>query len=182
MSNFQVIDLIFAILLGLLIIRGYVRGFITELLSWAGLVLGILAAVFFHPAGAAYIRTKTMEDVRFVPEILAFIGIFLIVMLVSKILKRMLKDVVTGSNLGKLDKILGAAFGFAEGIAAASLVLFVLSVLQPIFTGLKPLIDDSIFAQILLPHLNKIPLDKGKEIIDTAMRAPSVSWQKYFWV
>ena len=180
MSDFQMIDLIFAILIALLVIRGYLRGFITELFSWAGLVLAILAAVFFHPAGAAYIRKNIMSEVRYVPEILAFIAIFLITILVSKMLRRLLKDVVTGSHLGNLDKILGAVFGLVEGLAVVTLVLFVLNV-QPIF-DISKLISDSIFAQIILPHINKIPLDREKDALNTALFVLPSFILKYFGV
>ena len=161
------IDMIFIILIALLVIRAYMRGFIKEFFSWAALVVAILAAVFFHPAGAELIREKAMPEVRYVPEILAFIGVFLITMLVCKMLERMLKDVVMGAKLGSLDKILGAFFGLAEGFAVIALILFVLSV-QPLFDT-STLIGDSIFAQILLPHLNKIPLENGMDVIDNVV-------------
>ena len=178
MSNFQVIDLIFVILIALMVIRSYMRGFLSEFFSWAALVVAILAAVFFHPAGAALIRKNIMPTVRYVPEILAFVGVFLIATLVCKMLERMLRDVMMGAKLGNLDKILGAFFGFAEGLALTALVLFVLSV-QPLFDTSK-LVGDSIFAQILLPHIIRIPLDKGKDIIETARPGSLSFWLEYF--
>ena len=171
MSNIPVIDLVFAIFIVLMIIHGYVKGFVEEFFSWASFVLAILAAVFLHPAGAAFIRKSIMQDVRYVPEILAFIGIFLVVMLLIKMVERVLKDVVKGAKLGTVNKILGLIFGLLEGFALVALLLFVLSV-QPIFDVSK-IIGDSIFAEILLPHFNKIPLDKGKEIISTTLIFPS---------
>jgi membrane protein required for colicin V production len=176
MSNFQVIDLIFGILIALIAIHGYVGGLIREIFSWAALVIAILAAVFFHPAGAAIIRQKVMPNVRYVPEILAFIGVFLIAMLVCKMIERLLRDVVAGANLGKLDKILGLVFGFIEGLAVTALILFVLSV-QHLF-DISKLIGDSIFAQILLPHLPEIPFNKGPDITEVIMVVPPSSWLK----
>jgi membrane protein required for colicin V production len=148
-------------------IHGYVKGFVEEFFSWAALVISIIAAVFLHPAGAAFIREKAMKDVRFVPEILAFVAIFIIVMLFFKMLERVLKDVIMGAKLGGINKLLGLIFGLLEGFALTALVLFVMSV-QPVFDVSK-ILGDSIFAQILLPHFSKIPLEKGKEIITTTL-------------
>lgn len=170
MSNLPVIDLVFAILIVLMVIHGYVKGFVEEFFSWASLVLAILAAVFLHPAGAAFIRKSIMQNVKYVPEILAFIGIFFVVTLFIKMLERVLKDVVKGARLGGVNKFLGLFFGLLEGFALVALILFVLSV-QPVFDVSK-ILGNSIFADIMLPHFNKIPLNKGKEIITTTLVFP----------
>ena len=166
MGNFPVIDLIFLILIVLMLIHGYAKGFVEELFSWAALVLSMLAAVFLYSPGAAFIRKKTMENVRFIPEILAFIAVFLIVMLLIKMLERVLKDIIMGANLGGVNKVLGAVFGLIEGFALTAIILFILSI-QPLFDASK-VIGDSIFAQILLPII-KAPLNRGREIINVAL-------------
>ena len=132
MGDFQVIDIIFIILTVLMVIHGFIRGFVTELFSWASLAIGILAAVFLHPPVAVFIRDRFMPEVSYLPEILAFIVIFVAGMVVCKLLEQIFRNVVSGANLGGLDKVLGAAFGFVEGIAIAGLIIFVLSV-QPFF-------------------------------------------------
>ena len=163
MGNFPVIDIIFLTLIVLMLIHGYAKGFVEELFSWASLVLSILAAVFLYSPGAAFIRGKVMEDVRIVPEILAFIAVFIIVMLFIKLLERILKDIIMGAHLGGVNRVLGLVFGLIEGFALTTIILFVLSV-QPLFDSSK-VIGDSIFAQILLPIIRS-PLNRGKEIIN----------------
>ena len=169
MSNIPVIDMIFMLLIALMVIHGYVKGFIEEIFSWVAIVLGILAAFFLHSAGADYIRKRAMQDVRFVPEILAFAAIFLIIMLFLKMVERILKDVIMEAKLGNVNRSLGAIFGLIEGLVLTTLILFILSV-QPLFDPSK-LIGDSIFAEILLPVI-KIPVNRGKEIVDTAFFVP----------
>jgi membrane protein required for colicin V production len=166
MNNLPVIDLIFLILIILMVIHGYVRGFIEEIFSWATLVLAIWAAVFLYPAGAEVIRKKIMQDVRLVPEILAFIAIFILIMIFLKMLEHILKDVITGAKLGGVNKVLGAVFGLIEGFALTALVLFVLDV-QPLFNSSK-VIGDSIFAQILMPFI-KAPLNQEKDMVNTVL-------------
>ena len=165
MSNLQVIDWIFASLILLMVIHGYLKGFIEELFSWAALVLALWAAVILFPAGGAYIRTKTMGNVRIIPELLAFIAIFIIITGVIKAIERILKNVIAGMNLGGVNKILGAVFGIIEGVAITVLAIFLLYS-QPLFDPSK-ILGDSFFARLLLP-LIKIPLEKGKDVINTA--------------
>lgn len=162
MGNFPVIDLIFLILIILMLIHGYAKGFVEELFSWATFVLAMLAAVFFYAPGAVIIRKRVMEDVKYVPEILAFIAVFFIVMIFLKMLERVLKDIIMGAHLGGINKVIGAVFGLVEGFALTAIILFILTI-QPVFDASK-IIGDSIFAQILLPII-KAPLSKGREII-----------------
>ena len=151
MGNFPVIDLIFLSLILLMLIHDYIKGFVEELFSWAALVLSVLAAVFFHSPAAAFIRTKTMENVRLIPEILGFAAIFIIVLIVIKLLEKLLKEIILGANLGGVNKILGAVFGLVEGFALTAIILFIISV-QPLFDPSK-VIGESIFAQFLLPFI-----------------------------
>ena len=166
MGNIAVIDIIFLFLILLMVIHGYVKGFVAEFFSWAVPVLSIWVAVLLYPAGAAFIRQRAMQDIRIIPEVLAFIVIFLIIMVVLKLLERILKDVIMGANLGGADKILGLIFGLVEGFTLTALVIFVLA-LQPLFDASK-IIGDSIFARFLFPFI-KTPLEQGKEIITTVL-------------
>ena len=155
MIDFAVIDWIFISLILLMLIHGYVKGFIRELFSWAALILAIWASVLLYPAGGAYIRTMIMENVRVVPELLAFIAIFLIIMLCVKILERIFANIIEGARLGGLNRILGAVFGLVEGIAITALIIFILGV-QPLFDA-TDIIINSYFAQLLLPLIVIIP-------------------------
>jgi membrane protein required for colicin V production len=149
MGNLPVIDWVFIALIVLMVVHGYVKGFVEEIFSWATIVLAIWMGVLFYPAGGAFIRTKIMANVRVVPEVLAFVAIFVIVTVVLKLLERILKDVIQGAELGTLNKVIGAIFGVVEGLAITTLILFVLRV-QPLFDATN-LVYDSVFAEILLP-------------------------------
>ena len=166
MSNIPVIDMIFLILIVLMIMHGYVKGFIEEFFSWAALVLAIWVAVLLYPAGAAFIRQKAMQNVKFVPEILAFIAIFIVIMLILKMVEHVIKDVIMGAKLGGANKILGLIFGLIEGLTLTALIIFILAI-QPLFNA-SSIIEESIFAQTLLP-LIKIPLGRGKDAVNTVL-------------
>ena len=149
--NFSVIDFIFIGLIGLFMIRCYLKGFISEFLSMAAVLLGFFAALYFYKNGAEYIRMQFMPDVKTFPEILAFIALFIIVFLIVKILETIIKGIIEGVNLGGANRFLGIIFGLAEGLLVVSLLLFLLNI-QPLFDPTQ-IFEDSFFANLILPLL-----------------------------
>jgi membrane protein required for colicin V production len=141
--------MIFLGLMGLFMIRCYLKGFISEILSMAAVVLGLLASLFFYKNGAIFIRAKYLPNIKIIPEILAFIALFIIVFIIVKLLERLLKGVIEGVRLQGADHFLGIVFGFLEALAVISLILFLLRI-QPLFNP-SVLLSDSFFARILLP-------------------------------
>ncbi|MDR2110548.1 MAG: CvpA family protein [Spirochaetaceae bacterium] len=147
--SLAILDIILGTLILILIIRCALRGFIEEVMSMASFVLGILGAVFFHKNGAVFVRERFMPGVKVLPEVLAFIALFLMIFVVIKLVEHILRDIVTRINLGGVDRFLGIIFGVFEGIALAALVVFFLKV-QPLFDS-GPLLRESVFARFLLP-------------------------------
>ncbi|MDR2258646.1 MAG: CvpA family protein [Treponema sp.] len=151
MKGFAVIDIIFLVLIVIFIVRCGLRGFIGEVMSMASVVLGLLAAFFFYKNGGAFIREQFMPGMKIIPDMLAFIALFLIVFILIKILELMLKEIIEGIKLGGADRFLGLIFGLAEGIIVVCLILFVLTI-QPLFDP-APILNKSTFAEILLPFI-----------------------------
>jgi len=160
MNNIPVIDWVFIFLGLIMIVHGYIKGFIEELFSWAALILAIWVGVLLNTASAGFIREKFMQNVRIVPEILGFLAIFAIIMIAVKLLEHVLKEVIEGANLGTINKVLGAFFGLIEGLAFTALIIFVLQV-QPLFNANR-FLAESIFARLMLQIL-KLPLHSGEE-------------------
>jgi len=152
--NLSVIDFIFIALITLFIIRCYLKGFISELLSMAAIVLGLLASLFFYKNGGEFLREKFWPDLKTIPEILAFVALFIIVFIVVKLLEIMLKGIINGIKLGGADRFLGMIFGLAEGLAVVSLILFLLRI-QPLFDP-SSILSDSFFAGLLLPLITGV--------------------------
>jgi membrane protein required for colicin V production len=152
MNGIAVIDLVFAALIIILMVRCALRGFVGEVLSMAAVVLGVLTAILLYKNGAAFIRTEIISDVRILPEVLAFIVLFLIVFLLIKILESLLNDIIGRIRLVGADRFLGLLFGLVEGITLVALMLFVL-VMQPLFNP-EPVLRGSLFAELLLPLIS----------------------------
>jgi membrane protein required for colicin V production len=170
--SFAAIDVLFMALIVIFTVRCALRGFVGELFSIASLVLGLLAAFYFYRNGALFIREKFMPGLKIVPEIAAFIVIFLIVFICIKIIEGMLKEIIEGIRLGRADRFLGIFFGFVEGVIVVSLILFVLRV-QPIFES-APILEKSFFGELLLPFITGERLSGGAEAaLEASLRITS---------
>ncbi|MDR2758454.1 MAG: CvpA family protein [Spirochaetaceae bacterium] len=154
MIALEPIDIIFIALVLILVIRCALRGFIEEVLSMASVVIGALSAVFFYKKGGAFIRERYLENIEVIPEILAFVMLFLIPFVGIRILERIIKDIITRVKLGGFDRFLGILFGLLEGITLISLVLFVIDI-QPLFDK-NLLLEKSFFARFLLPLVGEV--------------------------
>jgi membrane protein required for colicin V production len=143
------IDVVFMVIIAISALRCAVRGFISELLSVAALIFGLLAALLFFRQGAVLVRAWFLPDARIIPEIIAFIAFFLIVYITVKIIEMTLKSIIEGIKLGGLDRLLGFVLGFVEGLIIVCLLLFLISI-QPFFKA-DSMLEDSFFAKILLP-------------------------------
>lgn len=169
MSSFKLIDYIGLFLILLLAIRCTLRGFISEFMTLASLVLGVLGSLFLYRFGADFLRDHGLRTftenipgfirellpalVRSIPEILACILIFAIIFLAVKLVGYLLKDIIQQISLGGVDRFLGFLFGLTEGIVVISLLLLALK-LQPVFDA-APLLEGSFFAEILLPLIGR---------------------------
>jgi len=148
-NTFMPVDFVFAGLILILTVRCAIRGFISEIMSMAAFLLGLLASLFFFRKGGEFLRTRYMPDYKMLADIAAFILLFLIVFFLVKILARILKDIIEGVHLGKADRFLGLLFGFIEGVIIVSAAIFIISV-QPLFDP-QTVLHDSFFAGIILP-------------------------------
>jgi membrane protein required for colicin V production len=149
--QFAVIDIIFVALIVIFTLRCALKGFVSELLSMASVVLGLLAALYLYKRGGEFVRLTFMPGLNIIPEIAAFAALFLIVFITVKIVEAMLKGIIEGVRLGAADRFVGILFGFVEGLIVISLVLFLFSV-QPLFDP-APILEHSFFAAMLMPFI-----------------------------
>jgi membrane protein required for colicin V production len=169
MISFKPIDYIGLVLILLLAVRCTLRGFISEFMTLASLVLGALGSLFLYRSCADFLRDHGLRTftenipgfirellpalVQNIPEILAFILIFVIIFLAVKLVGYLLKDIIQQISLGGVDRFLGFLFGLTEGVVVIGLLLLALR-LQPVFDA-APLLEGSFFAKILLPLISR---------------------------
>ena len=167
MSDYNYIDIVFTVLIMLLVVRAFTRGFVKEFFSLGIPVIAVLAAFLTYNKGAEFIRTYYLKELKGLSEVVAFIGIFVIVFLVGRFVQKIVNDVIDGLRLSSINKVLGAIFGAIEGITVVSLVLFLLSIIRPIYDA-NDLISGSLFGSILMPWIqSSIPqIEQGINRLD----------------
>lgn len=114
------------VIVGLVVVSTLVsllRGFTREALSVAVWVLALLGGRVLSPALAAlFIGTIENPELR---EQVAFICLFLAILIVGMLVAHMLAEAVRESALSFGDRVLGMAFGLARGIlVAVALIAF----------------------------------------------------------
>jgi len=145
------IDIVFLVVIAIFALRCALRGIVSELMSMAALVLGLVAAIFTFRKTAELVRGRFIPDVKALPEIISFIAVFIAVFAVIKIFETILKDIIDRIQLGGVDHFLGFFLGVAEGLVIVCLLLFLI-IVQP-FVEPEPLIESSFLAKILMPFI-----------------------------
>jgi membrane protein required for colicin V production len=144
--NVNPLDIVLIVLIAAGAIRCAFKGFVAEIMSFAALILGIVAAVFFSKAGALLIdRYVGFSNWN---QIIAFLVIFILVYLFMKLVEGILHRILDKIHLERLDRVLGFFLGLVEGGLAVTLVVYIMRV-QPIF-DLQALLDKSVIARFVL--------------------------------
>jgi membrane protein required for colicin V production len=147
--SFEVIDIVFALLVVIAAIRGAFRGFVTEVGSMAALILGFGAAIVLYKPVALLLERQFGHSTW--NQLIAFLLLFLLGYLLVKLIQRMLQNVIERLNLDRLDSALGFFLGVAEGLLVVAAALFVIN-WQPFFDP-GNLLGSSFFARMLFPVL-----------------------------
>jgi membrane protein required for colicin V production len=147
--SFEVIDIVFALLVIIAAIRGAFRGFVTEVGSMAALILGFGAAIVLYKPVAQLLDRQFGASMW--NQLIAFLILFLLGYLLVKLVQRMLQNIIDRLNLDRLDSALGFFLGIAEGLLVVGVALFIIN-WQPFFDP-KSLLGSSFFARMLFPVL-----------------------------
>jgi membrane protein required for colicin V production len=117
----MLIDIIFAVLLVLAVVKGYQRGFIVGLFSLVAIIIGIAAAMKLSAVVAGYIGRTVKVSEEWLP-VISFIVVFIIVLLLIRLGAKAIERTVEVAMLGWLNKLGGI-------LLYAAIYTFVFSVL-----------------------------------------------------
>lgn len=109
--NWLDVILLLPLLVGL--VRGLTRGFISEVIALAVVILGVLGARWFAPAVSGAVLTLfawPQEICDVVGYTIVFLAVAIALSLVARILNRFLNAI----HLGWINRIVGAAFGVCK--------------------------------------------------------------------
>ncbi len=132
------IDITIALLLAFGIIRGFFKGFIVEVTSLAGLVLGIYGAIHFSHFLSNFLKNYVSWDPSML-QLVSFAGTFIIILILISVAGKVFTKVAENIALGVLNKFLGALFGLLKIALIVSVVLMIFSKLNKTL----PFVDQS---------------------------------------
>lgn len=101
------------------------RGVVNELASLVAWVVSFLGAKLFTPIVAPIaLASVEPENLRY---IVTFILLFFLLLAIQYFLRTFLTQVIKAIGLNSVNKLLGAAFGFAKGLIIATILVVVCS-------------------------------------------------------
>lgn len=120
------IDIIIIAAIGLGAFRGFLRGFIRQLASIAGLVVGFLAARALYLIVAERISLYIPDTSMTVVQAIAFIGIWIIIPLLFTLIAAFFTRAAEALSLGGFNRVLGMFLGAVKWVLIIGLLINVL--------------------------------------------------------
>jgi membrane protein required for colicin V production len=125
------------------------RGFIREVFSLLVWVAAVYAAL--QAAGPLAVRLEGVIEVPSVRVIVAFVGVFLLVLAVGGLVNYLLGKLVDSTGLSGTDRLFGALFGALRGLAIVLAAV--------IIAGFTPFVKDPWWQQsTLLPDMERMAI------------------------
>jgi len=117
------LDYAFIGLVGLSALLGFWRGLISEIVALGAWLLAFMVAKSFMPELQPLVASWVKEPLLQGP--VAFLLIFVVVLILVAILRWMLSELIRAAGLGIADRFLGACFGAVRG----GLIVFAMALL-----------------------------------------------------
>jgi len=127
------LDILVVLLVGAGLVFGWLRGFVSEILSLFAWFLAIVALRYLHEP-VRDLLTGLVGTVSGV-SVLAFALIFGLVFLAGKLASRRLGGRVRNSVVGPVDRVLGAGFGALKGLIGATILFLGVSLVYDTIWG-----------------------------------------------
>ena len=121
LSNINIFDIIFLILMVYFIIQCFVKGFTLSFISFMKWVLALIVTIILVPKLQPWVRDYIESE--FINNFGVGIATFVCTLFLTIVIGRSLSRVVTWTGVGTVDKTFGLLFGFFKGYIV-SLCLF----------------------------------------------------------
>jgi membrane protein required for colicin V production len=141
----NLLDIIIIATMGFFILRGMLRGFIRELASLVGVIVGIWLASVLQPQMTDHLRAY-LPSGQSLP-LISFAIVFGVVLFVCNFLGWVLKLFFQKTFFGWADRSLGAGLATLKGVILTYLVLVMLTFFLP---GKTPLIAESKLSKLII--------------------------------
>src|SRR5690242_8987551 len=127
--SFHWIDLVVVAVVIASAVFAVYRGFVAESLSIFAWAAAAFATLYFAPS-AAPLLTGAMSPVM--AQIVAYAGVFLVVLIPLSFLSARVAENVQNSSVGPLDRSLGAVFGVIRGLILIAMASILFTLIVPV--------------------------------------------------
>ena len=123
------LDWLILLIVGASVLLALSQGFIVELFSLGGAVLGLLGAAWGYPLLTPFFQNW----VRLTPmaQLLSFLTIFFVLFLATGVTGRLLSHAAKETGMRWADRMMGAAFGLVRGIVIATVLVLAFATFSP---------------------------------------------------
>ncbi len=147
----NLLDIIAIATMIILVLKGIFRGFIREIASFVGIVMGIWMAYVFHPRMAEYLKGYVPSGPHL--SLFSFMVILTGAILICNFLGWFFKLLLKKALFGWADRLLGAGFAAIKGTVFIYLSIILLTFFVPAKT---PLIAESKLAPPVISSFQSI--------------------------
>ncbi|MDM8539196.1 CvpA family protein [Desulfobacterales bacterium HSG17] len=171
-----ILDIVFIVILGFTLIRGFFRGLVKEVASIVGVLAGLYFAMQYYsllaPHLSSFITDRTLLNIASFAAI--FCGLFFLISLLGVLLKYVLNI----AFLGWVDRAFGAVFGFGKGVMISSTILMALTAFLP---KNAPLVAESRVApyiQLISANFSKMVSSDMKRLFEEKATEVGKTWKQ----
>lgn len=118
------IDIILGVLLVLAAFRGFYKGFVAEVASLAGLILGIWGAIHFSHLTSEFIVGTFNYQSEYL-GLIAFIATFVVIVILVHLIGKAVETIISAVALGFINRLAGILFGVIKSALILSVLLLV---------------------------------------------------------
>jgi membrane protein required for colicin V production len=118
------LDIIILIIIAASAVEGGIHGFVFEIFSLAGLLVGLLLAVKYFSLLASYLQFLSLSG--WILNVISFLVILILVSALFRLVGRLLKKGLSKIFMGWLDHTMGVLFGIARGVVIVLLITLIL--------------------------------------------------------
>ena len=119
-------DIVICLILGFFTFNGFRHGFIEEMARLISLIGGFILSSKFHNMLIPYLQRIETETIRVT---VAYLGIFVLSVIVITIIAKILQKFIELVLLGWLNRLLGLLLGLLKGFLIISLIIFIIQAL-----------------------------------------------------
>src|SRR6516164_10334930 len=118
------LDWVLATVIVVSIVTAMMKGFITELISLATVIVGLIVAAVKYRQVAVY-----FEDITKSPEVAlaaAFLSVFIGILILGAVISALARKLVKTAGIHWFDRFMGGIFGLVRGVLVDSVLLMVM--------------------------------------------------------